>query len=537
MRWILGHVVWFSQPGCGTTVAVPTPLLRQLEGIVGAAWVRRTEADRIAYSSDMWPRHQIWKMAGDPSRHPPEAVVSPANADEVASVLRSCADHGMPIIPFGGGSGVVGGTVPIRGGVIVDTKRMNRVVAIDDVDLTVTAQGGINGMHLEEELNERGYTLGHFPSSILCSTLGGWLAARSAGQLSSKYGKIEDMVVGVKVALPSGEVMETGPEQAFDWTQIIVGSEGILGTILSGTLRIHPQPETRAYRGYRFRTVEDGLRAIRQVMQSGLAPHVVRLYDPFDSLLHSSDGSGGGGVTTMLNPVRELLGRHLGKRKSSGRGKAAALAVALSSPATLNRLLEAVSASCLLIIGFEGAADAVDGDMREARRILEQTGGVDGGEGPGLRWEKHRYNVSFKQAAIFQAGAFVDTMEVACTWSRLEGLYDEVRRAVQPHALIMAHFSHAYREGCSIYFTFLAHKRDPAALERHYERVWNEALTAVVRAGASISHHHGVGYAKRDYMRREHGAGIRLLYGAKDALDPAGVMNPGKVLPDRAVTR
>ncbi len=492
----------------------------------------------------MWPRHQIWKLQGDPGRHPPDAVVFPRTEDEVAAILRACADSGTPVVPYGAGSGVCGGAVPIRGGVVVDVKRMNRILDVDDVDLTVTAEAGIVGMHLEEELGDRGYTLGHFPSSILCSTLGGWLAARSAGQLSSKYGKIEDMVVGLRAALPDGKVIETGPDQSFDWTQVIVGSEGTLATILSATLRVHPAPEARAYRGYRFRGVKDGQRAIRLLMQSGLQPHVVRLYDPFDSLLHSSDGSSAGGVASALKPIREVLGQ-ISRRRGRGdapqprpsRGKALALSLALGAPATVNKLIDAVSGGCLLILGFEGAQASVDADMTAARRILEQSGGVDGGEGPGLRWERHRYGVSYKQAAIFDAGAFVDTMEVACTWAKLEGLYREVRSAVQPHALIMAHFSHAYREGCSIYFTFLSYKRDPEGLERLYERVWNEALSAVVRAGGSISHHHGVGYAKRDHMRREHGAGIRLLYAAKDTFDDREIMNPGKLLPDRAVTR
>ena len=513
---------------------MPTPLLKELREAVGDANVRRGEPERIAYSSDMWPRHQIWKLGGDVRRYPPDAVVWAHTEQEVAEVTRVCRRHAVPLIPYGAGSGVCGGAVPLRGGVMLDLKRMNRVLEVDDHDLTVTAEAGIIGMHLEEELLDRGYTLGHFPSSILCSTLGGWLAARSAGQFSSRYGKIEDMVISMRAVLPDGERVSTAQSEPFDWTQVIVGSEGTLGSITSATLRIHPAPEAEAYRGYRFRSIKEGMRAIRILMQSGLEPHLVRLYDPFDSLLHSSDSESSGGISAALDPVRELLGGRVKSLAPRG-ARNFGIALALSFPSLINRAIDALPVSCLMIIGFQGQRGHVDDDMQRARGLLEDAGGVDGGEGPGLRWRANRYSVSFKQSPMFEAGAFVDTMEVACTWSRLDGLYRDVRRAVSPHVLVMAHFSHAYREGCSIYFTFAGHKRDPAALERLYDRVWSDGLAAVVQAGATISHHHGIGYAKRDHMRREHGAGLRLLYGVKDVLDPTGFMNPGKVLPDRAI--
>ena len=515
---------------------MPTPLLRDLREVVGNGNVRRGEPERIAYSSDMWPRHQIWKLGGDPCRYPPDAVVWVDNEAQIPAVHRVCARYSAPVIPYGAGSGVVGGAVPLRGGVMLDVKRLNRVLAVDDFDLTVDVEAGMIGMHLEEELNERGYTLGHFPSSILCSTVGGWLAARSAGQYSSKYGKIEDMVVGLRCILPDGTVLDTGPQQDFDWTQVIVGSEGILATITRCTLRIHPKAEAQAFRGFRFRSVKAGMRACRLIMQAGLRPNALRLYDPFDSLLHSSESSSSGRAASLLAPVRDLLGGTISAEKKRG-GLGVGLGLALSYPAGLNGLIDRLGASSLLIVGFEGLQAHVDEDMQRAQKLLQAAGGVDGGEGPGSRWFENRYAVSFKQSPVFAAGAFVDTMEVACTWDKLAGMYREVRQSVAPYAFIMAHFSHAYREGCSIYFTFAGYKRGAAGLERLHEKVWEEGLSAVLRSGGSISHHHGVGVSKREHMRREHGAGIHLLYGVKDALDPTGIMNPGKVLPDRAVTR
>ncbi len=518
-----------------------SPLLLELERIVGAANVRRGEAERIAYSADLWPRNQIWKLQGEPARHPPDAVVHPGTEAEIAAIHAAALRHSVPLIPYGAGSGVLGGTVPVRGGVVMDLRRLGRVVSVDDHDLLVTAQAGIIGMHLEEELDARGYTLGHFPSSILCSTLGGWVAARSGGQYSSKYGKIEDMVVRVRAVMSDGTVLETGPEDGVDLSALLIGSEGTLATITQATLRIHPRPEDRAFRGYRFPSLDAGMRAVRALLQTGRSPCLVRLYDPFDTVLHRSDKASpdDAGMDAAAAAVSASSARtpETGVTRLAAAAKRFGTALALGNASWVNRIGGALGQACLLVIGFEGPRVQVDGDMRAAQALLTGLGGVDGGEGPGLRWYEHRYHVSFKQSGIYGAGAFVDTLEVSATWSRLQAVYDGVRAAVSPHALIMAHFSHAYREGCSIYFTFAAHRRDPKALERLYDRVLHEAFAAVLREGGSVSHHHGVGLGKREQMAREHGAGIRLLYGVKDGWDPAAFMNPGKVLPDRAVTQ
>jgi len=277
------------------------------------------------------------------------------------------------------------------------------------------------------------------------------------------------------------------------------------------------------------------------LMQQGEMPHLVRLYDPFDSLLHSSDGPSSGGVMALLRPIRDLLSARAekgDKGKSAGlsAGRRRAIAMALGKASWLNRLGDAFSASCLMIVGFQGHRGEAAEQLERAGQLLESAGGVDGGEGPGLRWRENRYSVSFKQSAIFESGAFVDTMEVSCTWGCVAQVYEAVRKAVASQALIMAHFSHAYAEGCSIYFTFASYRGKADALERCYNRVWRDALSAVSKAGGSISHHHGIGVAKRDAMRREHGAGLRLLFALKDGLDPTGVLNPGKLLPDRTVT-
>lgn len=500
-------------------------LVSGLANIVGEDHVSTGSSDRVAYSVDFWPRTQIWKLGGEIDRYPPDAIVWPANEAETAQVVAFCNSHGVPVIPYGAGSGVCGGVIPIHGGVTIDVKRMRKITELDEGSLTVTADAGINGMQFEDRLNARGLTLGHFPSSIMCSTLGGWLAARSAGQFSSRYGKIEDMVMGLRCVFADGTVLDTADRTpgSPDWTQLVVGSEGTLGVITSAKLKVHPFPEARALRGWRFKQLTDGISAMRMLMQAGLKPMVLRLYDPFDSLMALGKDKGEREEPTSAGGLISMF---------QSRAKRLAISAGLSAPGLLNGVIHSIPSSCLLIVGFEGQTDAVRQDMWRAGRILAEAGGTDAGQAPGTGWLKHRYRVSFKQPKMYQAGAWVDTMEVATTWDRLHQLFKAVMRAVSGHALIMAHFSHAYREGCSIYFTFASYKRDARRAEANYERVWDAALSAVHSVGATASHHHGVGISKRDAMPAEHGDMLLAWRALKDAFDPNGIMNPGKLFPD-----
>ncbi len=519
-----------------------------MANIVGAEHVSSGRADRIAYSADFWPKAQIWKMAGDIDRYPPDCVVWPGDPAEVQAIAAYCHEHQVPLVPYGAGSGVCGGTIPVRGGVVLDVKRMRRIRAIDPVSLTVTVEAGTNGQHLEDALNVAGFTLGHFPSSIMCSTVGGWLAARSGGQFSSKYGKIEDMVLGLEVVLAGGELLDTTfrTPGAPDWTQLIVGSEGTLGVILSAELKIRPLPVSRRFRAWRFRHLEEGFRAMRAVMQAGLKPIVLRLYDPFDSLiaLGKEDEDPGAAEEGPLGALRSILKHATAKPMAkldkalaplTRAAKRGAMLGGLALPGVTNRLANAAPSPCLMIIGFEGAEGEVLSESYAATDILTRQGGTDGGSRIGEAWLAKRYSVGFKQTKLMNTGAWVDTMEVATTWDRLEGLYAAVRKAVTPHAFIMAHFSHAYREGCSIYFTMAGHKRGNARAEQHYERTWEHAMDAVLTAGGTLSHHHGVGLHKMAAMGREHGAMVTAWRALKTTLDPHGVMNPGKLFPDEVV--
>jgi alkyldihydroxyacetonephosphate synthase len=284
-------------------------------------------------------------------------------------------------------------------------------------------------------------------------------------------------------------------------------------------------------RGLRFASVEAGLQAMRALMRSGLRPAVARLYDPLDTLL-AARGSGDGHAN-VPEPLRWIV---------EG-AQAEALRLALRAPALLNRLVDALPSSSLLILGFEGDGPSAEADAREegelAIRLLAAEGAYDLGPSPGEKWLANRYRISYRQSPLFSAGAFVDTMEVATTWDRLEHLYRAVHDAVAEHAFVMAHFSHAYLEGCSIYFTFVglagaagfaSDADDLEAAEGRYDACWNAALSAACDAGATLSHHHGVGLHKQVYLPREHGEGMRQLRALKQAFDPRGILNPGKLL-------
>jgi alkyldihydroxyacetonephosphate synthase len=504
--------------------------------------VSTTPPDRVAYARDLWPRGLIGVAAGDPAPHPPDAVVWPTTTEEVAEIVKAAQRSGTPIVPFGAGSGVCGGALPLRGGLVVDLKRMRRLVELDARAGAATFEAGAIGEHLEHELNRHGFTMGHFPSSIMCSTFGGWLAARSAGQFSSKYGKIEDMVRRLTFVDGRGEVHDLESGGSPDLVQLLVGSEGTLGVITRATCTVHPLPETRIYRGWTFPRVAAGCEAIRRLMQRNLRPAALRLYDELDSFLHRSERDHGDEHKSPRDTENlgegGALEQWLSMLAPSGKGliadwKKRAINAALSRPDLINKLagtlLPYAQGGCLLITGFEGERTLTEAEAKAATVELERAGGKDLGEGPGERWLRHRYAVSFRMSKVFDAGAFVDTMELATSWDRLLELYAAVRQAVSPHAFIMAHFSHAYGDGCSIYFTFAAKGATRADAERKYDLIWRAGLSAATRVGATISHHHGVGLSKAPFMPEEHGEAMALYRALKDVLDPSNILNPGKM--------
>ncbi len=463
--------------------AIDPALRASLAAIFPPARLSASAPDRIAYARDLWPVGQFWAREGH-FPHPPDAVVWPETVDEIVALLRLANEHRFPVIPMGAGSGVCGGTVAHRGGVILDMKRMKRIRELDEDSLLATIEAGIIGQHLEEWLNGRGYTLGHFPSSIYCSSFGGWIATRSAGQLSTKYGKIEDMVQGLEGVLPDGTRFSSkvtprsaaGPR--FD--QLLLGSEGTLAVITAATCRIRPLPEARRFAAYIYADLSSGLRAIRLMMRSGLDPAAVRLYDEIDTSI------------TMTALGLDVSG-------------------------------------CLLVLVFEDQRAVIDPKVDLADSICRE-GGQAMGPGPAEHWWKHRYDISYQMSVIYKSGMMVDTIEVATRWSNLERLYDDMRAAIGGRVTCLAHFSHVYPEGASIYFTFLGRSEEGKEVDL-YQSVWNDAMNACIAAGGTITHHHGVGLLKAPWMEQEHGPLVGIYSALKRALDPNNILNPGKLLP------
>lgn len=500
-------------------------LLRDLSRILRPDQVSVSPPDRLSYGRDSCSKGILW-IRDNQVQYPPDAIVWPESAREVAKVLSYAGDRSIPVVPFGGGSGVCGGTWALRGGISLDLKRLNRVLKVDTARMTVRAQAGINGELLERELKRRNLTLGHFPSSIYVATLGGYLACRSAGQFSSRYGKIEDMVESMQAVLADGRIVELADVSEcpgeLDLKELFLGSEGTLGVVTEATLRVHPQPEREVFLGFAFANLDQGLEAIRKILQAGLEPAVVRLYDELDTKLFSSYKQEGAepsvldGLSRALNPLLHWA-------------KDASLKLALKNPTLLKQAMKLLPSQCMLILGFQGAAELTQAQVAQARELCQERKAKDLGEGPGRYWLKHRYSVSYKLSPLFDAGFFADTMEVATTWDNLRPLYDQVREAISRHALVMAHFSHAYPEGCSIYFTFLAYRESESASRELYDRIWADALRACVAAGGTITHHHGVGLIKAAYMKDEWGQSMEWLLRMKRKLDPAGILNPGKL--------
>lgn len=454
-------------------------VLEELGRLLGDRLSTSEEVLRL-YSRDYWPLALLKEVRGEALPRP-LAVAWPESAEEVAAVVRVLARHGVPFVPYAGGSGVIGGTI-CEGCVVIDVKRMNRVLWFSERDAVAVAESGVLLRKLEEYLNERGFTLRHIPQSYPEAALGGLVATMSTGQFSTKYGGIEELVLDLEAVMPDGRIAPfrrnlvpraaTGP----DFKRLLIGSEGQLGVITKVALKVFPLPRHSWMRAYAFPSFEKGLEAMREVMLSGATPAVARLYDKDDSAARFHD-------------ARDIL----------------------------------------LLIVEEAEEELVEAKRRVIERILSRHGAVDAGEEHVEKWLKTRFDViSELKKLVVPLNLWFETIETAALWSNLPRVYAEFKKRVKSVPgvyAVLAHASHFYTTGACIYFTLTYDAREDV-----YWRMWETAVRVLLENGATISHHHGVGLLRAKWVGEELGDTLEYLKRVKKALDPGNLSNPGKWL-------
>ena len=481
----------------GPRVPVDDELVERLRGV--CAEVRTDDEARNDLGRDWWPLSVRWAMGGAVAARA-GAVARPTDAAQVAAILAACHDARVPVTAAAGRSGVCGSSVPAFGGVSLDLCGLEGIAGLDATSLLADVRPGTFGPDLEAALRAEDLTLGHWPQSMDLSTVGGWIACRGAGQYSTRYGKIEDMVVGLEVALADGRVVRTGgtaPRSATgpDLTQLFVGSEGTLGVITEARLRLHALPDAEGRSAWTFADFAAGLDACRRILRRGATPAVLRLYDAVESARNFD-----------------------------------------------------VEGRCLLVVLDEAHARLLEATMAVVDDECEDLGAQPADDALVARWMGHRNDVS-ALAPLYRAGIVVDTIEIAARWAALPGIYAAALgalRGVDGTLAASAHQSHAYGDGACLYFTFAGRMPDDAPggggpvagattaagdawAERYYTTCWDAVTEVVIGAGGAISHHHGIGVNRGRHMEHALGGAFDLLGALKTALDPRGILNPGKL--------
>ncbi|MHA2006371.1 MAG: FAD-binding oxidoreductase [Promethearchaeota archaeon] len=460
----------------------------KLKEIVGVDNVSSKNIDLLAYSKDSTLISMNWTIEGKLAALP-DFITWPENIQQISNILKFANKEGIPVIPFAEGSGVVGGAIPINGGIIVDMKKHSKILQINDKNLTVTAEAGINGMILERYLNAKGYTSGHIPQSLYTSSLGGWIAHRAAGQFSTKYGKIEDIILGMELVLPQGEIINfktiarasTGPQ--FD--KLFIGGEGTLGIVTKATLKIWPLPEKRILISYAFPTIENSFDAVRNILRENVYPAVIRIYDQFETARHFPD-------------------------------------------------IEKAKDKVMAIFVCEGNSELADLEGKITREKSELNSGIDCGEHPAEHWLETRFRVT-ETSSMPPYKIVFDTVEVASLWDNAAEVYHTVLESMnQLNGLLMvtAHVSHFYPNGVGIYFSFGGVPTKGMSDLKFYQECWDTTIKAVLEAGGSIAHHHGVGINRSHWMDEEWGTTMKTLRMIKKLIDPNNILNPGKLYVD-----
>lgn len=462
--------------------ASPVQIPDKVLGAVSAGRVSQARACIADHSYDAWPVAVKWRQQGkQPCR--PDAVARPRSTDEVAALLRACNDTATPVIAWGLGSSVVGAPLTESGGLVVDMAAMDKVLGIDEDNLLVTVEAGKRGDLLEAELNASGYTLNHSPQSLDRSTVGGWVATRATGQLSSQYGGIEDLLVAIRVVLPDGRIVQTKqtPRAAIglDTKGVFIGSEGTLGIVTEVTMRIFPQRPCRRLETLDFDDVASGIAALRAITRAGLKPFLVRFYDA-DEARHA-----------MKDPTYT---------------------------------------KCVMFLGCEGIAAVADAEFEAAMAICAEHGATPVGPAGVEGWMARRYDFSAVENVLAKPGGVAETIEISDFWSGIEGTYHALKTALAPLANeVLCHFSHVYAQGTSLYVILVGEAEDAAAAEARIREIWQVAMRICIERGIATSHHHGVGLARKPFIAEDQGSAMAVGQAIKSALDPNNIMNPGKL--------
>ncbi len=462
----------------------------ELADVVGPAHVSTRASDKLVYATDWSWMPQMWLDRGAPPPSP-DWIIHPGSPEEISRLLTVANAYRLPVVPWGGGSGTQGGAAPIYGGILLDLKRLDRIGPINTTDLTVTAQAGVIGAVLEKALNEQGLTFPHYPASANAATVGGYLAARGSGVISTKYGKAEDLVLAIEAVLPDGTIIRTPPVPSHAsgpmLMNLFLGSEGTMGVITEATFQIERPPETRLFRAVLFDNIHDALDAGREIMLARLQPAVLRLYD---------EGSTASLIKRVLN--LDLQGAYL-------------------------------------IFIFDGYPEIAAAQLARAQQICAAHGARDLGPDSAEHWWEHRYDFYYPPLGLSLPKMY-GTIETVCRFSDIEQLYYAKKAAIEEgfaawNARYIAHFSHWFPWGVMVYDRFIID--DPpqdahAALQLH-NQIWTVAARTSLAHGGMLNEHHGIGLKLGRLMREQYGPAWPTLDALKHTIDPRGIMNPGKL--------
>jgi alkyldihydroxyacetonephosphate synthase len=512
-----------ARPVAFHDLSIPEPtmapdLQAALEAAVGSEAVSTDPLDRVVHARGKCLRDLVRHRRGDLGRLP-DAVVRPREEDEVAAVMRAVMAGDAVLIPFGGGTNISGSLeapeTEERTVISVDMSLMDRVLDIDEESRLARVQAGVLGPRLEEQLNARGWTLGHSPDSFTHSTLGGWIATRSSGMQSDKYGDVADLTRAVRVVTPAGILAtrpvphtSTGPSVR----EMVLGSEGRLGIITEATVHVHRVPELRTILGYLFPSWAQALAAMREIAAGEASPSVTRVSDANETQFSFATRKDPSLVDRLKSKV---VSEYLRRRRGFD-----------------------LEAMCLSFIGYEGTKDHVAAQRKLVGQIVSRHGGLCVGSGPGELYDQKKFDTPYIRDYLLDRGAPGDVSETSAPWSALPTLYDEVTAAAREafddlgvRGYIMCHLSHSYHSGACLYFTFAFKPSGQRDVLEEYDVVKSAIQQKFVDSGATLSHHHAVGTEHARWLEQDiSGPGVAMLRALFDGVDPGANLNPGKIV-------